>query len=466
MKVYFIGIGGIGVSALAQYYLSQGAKVFGSDLTHSEITDLLTDRGAKIFIGEQNKENLSDDLDLIIYSPAVQKDNIELKQAFEIKKSKPSLKIKSYPQALGQLTKDYFTIAVSGAHGKSTTSAMISLILIKAGFNPTVIIGTKLKEFNNSNFRLGGWLQFKGLKTHFLVIEADEYEASFLNYWPKIIILTNVEAEHLDYYKTEENIFRAFRDYISHLDKNSYLILNEDNYNSQKIIQGFEQINFNIQKYSLTQPEAGKIKSFLQIPGDYNISNALGALNAARILGISDQISFSALTQYKGAWRRFEIKHMIINHKPILLVSDYAHHPTEIRVTIEAVKEKWPNKRIWVVFQPHQYQRTYYFFNRLVEVFSSAPIQKLILMPIYAVAGRENMNIQKKVSSEKLSLAIIEELAKNETGSFSKDILSLNNLYEAKDYLENNVQSEDVVVVMGAGDIYELTKSFPLDPKA
>ncbi len=465
MKVYFIGIGGIGVSALAQYYLSQGEEVFGSDLAHSEIIDFLREKGAKIFIGEQHKENLSQDFNLVIYSPAVQKDNPELEEAFRIQSLNPKLEIKSYPQILGHLTKDYFTIAVSGAHGKSTTSSMISLLLVKAGLNPTVIIGTKLKEFGDTNFRLGDWVQYQGQKLRFLVIEADEYEASFLNYWPQIIVLTNIEPEHLDYYKKEENIFRAFRDYIGHLSKDGYLVLNADDYNSEKVTQGFEKIDFQIKKYSLGQPEAKMIKNLLQIPGEYNVSNALATLSVGRILGIQDQVSFLALSEYKGAWRRFQIQAVTIKNKAVILVSDYAHHPTEIKVTLQAAREKWPNKRIWVVFQPHQYQRTYYFFDRLVEVFSLAPIQNLILMPIYAVAGREDLSIQEKVSSEKLSSAIKDTINKKDTDSLDKKVLCLNNVSEARDYLEQNIQTDDILIIMGAGDIYELSKSFPLDHK-
>ncbi|PJC51911.1 MAG: UDP-N-acetylmuramate--L-alanine ligase, partial [Candidatus Nealsonbacteria bacterium CG_4_9_14_0_2_um_filter_37_38] len=181
MKVHFIGIGGIGVSALAQYYLEKGHQVSGSDLNSSEITEFLRVKGARIYIGPQLARTVLANIDLVIYSPAVQKNNPELMAA-----KKLGIKCQSYPKALGELTKKYFTIAVSGTHGKSTTTAMIALILIRAGLDPTVIVGTKLKEFKNSNCRVG--------KSNYLVIEADEHFASFLNYWPKIIVLTNIEA--------------------------------------------------------------------------------------------------------------------------------------------------------------------------------------------------------------------------------------------------------------------------------
>jgi len=186
-KVHFMGIGGIGVSALARYYLARGHLVTGSDLVSSEITQALKKDGARISIG---KNIIPKDANLIIYSPAVKIQKMKI----------PAL---SYPEALGQLTKEYFTIAVSGTHGKTTTCAMLALILIRAGFDPTVIIGTKLKEFNNTNFRIG--------KSKYLLIEADEHFASFLNYWPKAIAITNIEADHLDFYKNLKNIKTAFR---------------------------------------------------------------------------------------------------------------------------------------------------------------------------------------------------------------------------------------------------------------
>ena len=200
IKVHFIGIGGIGISALAQYYLAQGLQVSGSDLVSSEITKSLEKMGIKISIG---KNVFKKDADLTIYSPAV---NVRRRTS----------NILSYPEALGNLTKKHFTIAVCGTHGKSTTTAMLSLILIKAGFDPTVIVGTKVKEFGDSNFRLG--------KSRYLVIEACEYDESFMNYEPKIIVITNIEAEHLDYFKTFQNVLKAFRQFAKKLPKDGILI--------------------------------------------------------------------------------------------------------------------------------------------------------------------------------------------------------------------------------------------------
>jgi UDP-N-acetylmuramate--alanine ligase len=438
IKVHFIGIGGIGVSALAQYYLAKGFEVSGSDLTETEITEMLKKKGAKILIGKNVKENLSDDTNLVIFSPAVKKDNPELKKAKILQ-----CQILSYPEALGKLTKKYFTIAVSGAHGKSTTASMISLLLLKTGFNPTAILGTKLKEFGDSNFYMGGFSQ-KQFGAKILVIEADEYKSSFLSYYPNIIVLTNIEEEHLDYYGNLNNILESFREYIFHLPRDGYLVFNREDENIAQL--DFSDAEFNKVSYSIQDREIKQLREVLKVPGLHNASDALAAFRIGKILGLEDNEILEALSAYKGAWRRFEIKELILADKKTILVSDYAHHPTEIKVTLEAAREKWPKKRIWVVFQPHQYQRTYFLFDKLVQVFKEAKIDKLILSPIYEAAGRENKEIFSKVSSKKLSNRI------------GKKSIFISDLKEIKNYLENNMQQDEVIIIMGAGDIYHLNK--------
>jgi len=444
LKVHFIGIGGIGVSALAQYYLAKGHKVSGSDLTSSEITEALKKMGAKIFIGRHKAKNIPKDVDLIIYSPAIQKTNPELKQAYQIQNTKYDIQIFSYPQALGELTKTHFTIAVSGTHGKSTTTAMVGLLLVKAGLDPTVIVGTKIKEFGNSNCRVG--------KSQYLVIEADEHFASFLNYWPRIIVLTTIEKDHLDYYKNLNNILRTFKRYIAHLPKNGWLVVNKDDKNTNSKLK-IPNYKFQIKKYSLKQPEAKKLKKILKILGEHNVSNALAVLTVARILEIPDKISFKALSEYKGSWRRFEIKKIKNQNSKFEIISDYAHHPTEIKATLKAAWEKYPKKKIWCVYQPHQYQRTFYLFNDFIKVFKQAPVNKLIITDIYDVAGREKKTIKKKISSEKLVKKINKPWAV---------YLPKNKIIN---YLKKNLRSGYVLIIMGAGDIYTLVDYLCLTEK-
>ncbi len=437
MKIHFIGIGGIGVSALAQYYLAKGHKVSGSDLVSSEITDNLKKKGAKLFLGAHKAGNLPKDADLVIHSPAVQSHNPEIKKA-----EKLNIKIQSYPKALGELTKKYFTIAISGTHGKSTTVAMTASILIKAGLDPTVIVGTKLKEFSGSNFRAG--------ESKYLIIEADEWQASFLNYWPKIIVLTNIEREHLDYYKDLKHILRTYKEYIGHLSKDGILIANSDDKNISKLLDARRQTPRKVasQNYTLRQKESKIIKKILKVPGEHNIYNALAALTVARALKITDKVSFKAISEYRGVWRRFEIKEGEINNRKFTIISDYAHHPTEVNATLKAAREKFPSKKIWCIFQPHQYQRTFYLFNDFVRVFSKAPIDKLIITDIYDVAGREEKKIKEKVSSKKL----IKEINKSWAIYLAKE--------KIKSHLKKSLRDGEVIIIMGAGDIYELVKKF------
>ena len=459
-KVYFIGIGGIGISALAQYYLEKGVKVYGSDLVSSEITKMLEKKGAKIFINSKGKsqnskpqvktQNLIKNSNLVIYSKAVPHSHPELRLARKLKK-----KCLSYPEALGELTKRYFTIAVCGTHGKSTTCAMIALILIKAGLNPTVILGTKLKEFGDSNFRMGGkpklpTTHYSLLTDKVLLIEADEHFGSFLNYWPDVIVITNLEPEHLDYYKSFKNYLRAFEKFIDHLSESGRLVLNKDDKNIKKLKIKNEKLK--IKKFTLKQKEARELRKILKVPGRHNIYNALAALTCARVLGVKDKISFEALSRYKGSWRRMEEKKIIIDHLSFILVSDYGHHPTEIKATISALREKYPRKKIWLVFQPHQYQRTYYLFKDFVKVLKDLKVQKIIIPPIFDVAGRENEKIKKKVSSEKLVKAINQKL-KRKKAFFIPDFKKIKSFIKA--YFEG-----DILVIMGAGDIYKLSHEF------
>lgn len=460
MKIHFIGIGGIGVSALAQYYLAMGHQVSGSDLALSEIIDLLRSKGAEIFIGKHKRENLTLDVKLVVHSPAVKRNNPELSEA-----RRKGIAIQSYPRALGELTKQCFTIAVCGTHGKSTTAAMLALILIKAGLDPTVIIGTKLREFGNSNFRMGNARErgARGIKEIvFLVIEADEWQASFLHYWPEIIVLTNIEREHLDYYKDLNHILKTYKKFVSHLPKDGFLIVNKDDKAAHRMASSVKRHMTGIKcvYYSVKQRGAQKLKKLLKVPGMHNVSNALAAFSAIRYgiryRKIPVKTIYQALSEYKGSWRRFEAKKLEIGKRPsgesdcgrpgkLKIIHDYAHHPTEIEATLRAAREKWPKKTIWAVFQPHQHQRTFYLFRDFIRVFREAPVDKLIITDIYDVAGREKKAIKEKISAEKLANA-----------ANKKNIIYVNK-NAILDYLKANIKGGGVmVIVMGAGDIYQL----------
>lgn len=435
LKIYFIGIGGIGISALAKYYFEKGTEVLGSDLVSSEITEQLKKLGIKIFIGKHRAKNLPKDANLVIFSPAIEENNPELKKAKKLK-----IKCQSYPEALGELTKNHFTIAVCGTHGKSTTTAMIGLTLERAKLDPTVILGTKLKEFDNSNCRFG--------ESKYLVIEADEYKESFLNYRPKVIVLTNLEPDHLDYYKNFDNYISAFKKFVTYLPKDGILVANRDD---KIIFRTFSAVKKNVKWYSLKEKENKEIKRVLKIPGRFNILNALAALKVAEVLKIPKRIAIEAFSKYRGAWRRFEIKKAKLDKIKFILVHDYGHHPTEVLETLRAAKEKFKNKKIWCIFQPHQYQRTFYLFNEFVRVLKNAPVDFLILTDIYDVPGREDSEIKRKVSAKKLQQKIKKESV----------------IYIEKEkiipFLKSNLKGKEVVIFMGAGDIYQIASKIKVD---
>ncbi len=523
-RIHFIGIGGIGVSALARYWLARGEEVSGSDAAGSEIIEDLRKIGAKIppsppFTkwGKNAKSPLApllqsgEKIDLVIYSAAVQEDDQELVEARRL-----NIKTQKYAEALGEITREKYTIAVSGMHGKSTTTAMIGLILEKAGLDPTVIVGTKVRwnsvkynstqpplkvrggentkspltpllqsgEENYSNFRAG--------ESKYLVIEADEYDRSFLNYWPKILVLLNIEEEHLDTYTGGLlDIIETFGKYILHLPEDGVLIVNKEDKNILKLIsdaaptptsspsqrEGESQRGW---EFRVINFDASEIKGLnLKISGQHNLSNANAALAVARVLGINEKIAIEALNNFLGTWRRMEYKGELNGAK---IYDDYGHHPTEIKATLRSAAEivsalsaspsgtkgstsaetgakgrrNFGKGTLWCVFQPHQYQRTYKLFEQFINAFGAA--DQVILLPIYSVAGREDEEIKKKVSSEKLAEAIKTVNSKQLTVNNKKEVLYMEDFDKTIGYLRKNLGAGDVCVIMGAGDIYKLTE--------
>lgn len=425
-SIHFIGIGGIGVSALAKYYLSQGAKISGSDLISSEITDELAKIGAQIFTGKHDRKNLPKNAGEVIYSAAAAKDNPELEEA-----KRRKLKVRSYAEALGELTKRYKTITVSGAHGKSTTTAMTALVLEKGHCDPMVIVGTKVKEFGNSNFRsgLGGYF----------VLEADEWNKSFLNYRPEIAVLTNIDSEHLDTYKNIGHVTSVFKKFITKISKEGLIIANADDPIVKKIAKESKK---RVIWYSLKDKEASIIKNSIRVAGDHNLLNALAAFRVGRVLGIGQSEILQALSGFSGTWRRFEFKG-IINKAPVF--DDYAHHPNEIKATLAAAKKRFPFGRVISIFQPHQYRRLHSLFDDFTKAFDHSDIT--CVLDVYDVAGREDQKSKKAVSAFKLVSALSEK-GKDARHMYHSQVL---------DFLKNEAKSNDAIIFMGAGDIYKLT---------
>lgn len=389
LRVHFIGIGGIGVSSLAYWFLAQKWAVSGSDGQQSVITQDLAKMGVNVKIG--HKPGLvSKTLNLVIYSQAIGPDNPELEQARKLK-----IEALSYPEMIGRITRLYDTFAVSGAHGKSTTSALASLILKRAGLDPTVIIGTRLEEFGNRNFCSG--------KSDYLVLESDEYGRAFLNYEPTYGIITNIDREHLDCYKNLNDIKNTFLKYISGFRQGGVIVLNRDDKNIYSLRGRIEKLaahkNMHLSWYSLNDPIARKIKKIIRIPGQYNLSNAVGAAKLAGIVNVPENTVLRAIAEYKGAWRRQEEKGKFGG---ALVFDDYAHHPTEITATLSGFKEKYPGKKIICVFQPHLSDRLTKLFKEFQSAFNDA--DETLILPVYKVAGREND--KKHRSAQELAQAI------------------------------------------------------------
>src|SRR3989338_4155668 len=403
-KAHFIGIGGIGVSSLARYFLSQNWLISGSDVSMSnEIAEIRQD-GIRVKIGHK-RSNITPDMAIVIYSQAIPMDNPEILEAKRL-----NLTLKSYPQVLGDLTRTHKTLAVAGSHGKSTTTALLGLIFLEAGLDPTVVIGTKLKEFGGKNFRLG--------KSEYLIIEADEYKDSFLNYHFDGAIITNVDREHFDHYKNFAGVKKGFTNFMGNLNKGGILVLNKDD-KALPSLAG-KQRNKRVIGYSLKDVKRVKqIKKFLQIPGNHNISNALAAYSLARSFGVKEKIILKALSKYRGAWRRMEYKGVLriqnleyrSKKTKALVYDDYAHHPTEIQATLKAFRDANPASPLICVFQPHQSKRLKILFKEFTESFSDADIT--VIVPIYRVAGRDVK--PDKRDAEAFVSAIREKYPKQET---------------------------------------------------
>ncbi|MBI2594963.1 MAG: UDP-N-acetylmuramate--L-alanine ligase [Candidatus Colwellbacteria bacterium] len=469
-KAHFIGIGGIGVSALVRYYLSRGWEVSGSDVNSSPLLRELKKEGVKVKIGHR-KRNVSSSTDLVIYTQALPRDNPELKEA-----RRQKIRTLTYPQALGRVTRDFTTIAIAGTHGKSTATALTALTLIEAKMDPTVIVGTKIPQLQGKNFRRG--------KSKYLVIEADEYKDAFLHYSPTAVLITNIDREHLDYFRDLNHIKRSFLKFISNLRPSNLtrfnlvrlrgggiLVLNKDSaplFSLRNKIRIKIRIKFKpkIIWYSLREKAlARKIKKHLKIPGEHNVSNALGVYKLARALGVREKDIFKAFSRYHGSWRRMEYRGRLAISDlrfAVPVYDDYAHHPTEIKATLAAFREKFPKAKIICVFQPHQRERLKKLFKEFTFAFDEANV--LIILDIFKVRGRDPSTSSGqggKFNSKKLAEAI--ERRKNgprdtylPKSSLLRDSITQNLLEFAIRDLRFASRGA-VVVMMGAGDIVELT---------
>lgn len=425
---YLVGIGGISVSGIAKYLVYYKNKVIGSDITKSQITKDLEKLGVKIYIG-QKKENITNNIDHLIYSSAAASPQAPGKIELDAAKNL-NIPISKRSQFIGKLMSDKFGIAVSGMHGKTTTTGMLGYLLKKANKKPTVMLGGNFKGFNYDNIEIGNGDYF--------VTEACEYDSSFLDMIYSAAIITNIEKEHLDYFTGGlPEICKTFEKFIAKIPSNGFLVAYVNNKNVKKVIK-----NAKCEVIPYSKKDLKKYHLNLKIPGDYNKLNAIAVIKTVQKLGISKEKSIKILEEFAGVERRFEYKGKKENTK---IYDDYAHHPTEIKTMISAAKKFFKGK-ILIIFQPHQYSRTKLLFEELLESFDSA--DQTIICDVYEVAGREE---KKDIGSREL----VNGLKKK-----GIQVEYTPNYQDALEYLTRNYKKFDAAITVGAGLVNEVGEEF------
>lgn len=450
MHVYFIGIGGVSMSGLASILLTEGFKVSGSDAKESELTEKLSKSGAKVYYG-QKASNITKDLDLVVYTAAIHPDNPEYQAAVSL-----NLPMMVRAEFLGLLMKNYKNpIAISGTHGKTTTTSMISEILLKADFDPTISNGGIIKSIN-STMRVGS--------PDYFVFEACEYTNSFLSFFPKVSVILNVEEDHLDFFKDINDIRNSFHRFALLLPSDGFLAINGeiDNFKDltkdlscayktfgldSKFDYSASNITYNKEgfpSFVCLEKETGEKKEItISLPGEHNVKNALAAITVSRHFGVSFDVISDALNNFSGSKRRFEYKGKF---NGVTVYDDYAHHPSEIKATLTAAKNKSHN-RLWVIFQPHTYTRTKAFLNEFSEALSLA--DKVVLTDVYAAREKDEYgcnatNLYEKMKADGIDVTYIKEFS------------------DIEKFVKQNCTKDDLLITMGAGDVVNIADKLVL----
>lgn len=453
VHVHFIGIGGISMSGLAEILLSRKFPVSGSDSHESALTDQLAAQGAVVHY-PQMAENITDDIDVVVYTAAIHPDNPEFRAAQE--KNLPML---TRAQLLGEIMRNYKeAINVSGTHGKTTTTSMITEILLEAHKDPTVSVGGMLKDIGG-NIRVGGQETF--------VVEACEYTNSFLSFFPTIEIILNVEADHLDFFKDIDDIRHSFKLFAEKLPEDGLLVINKDIKHSEYFTQALKcrVVTFGHEKdadytanfisydkfahpsYTLFYKGEELAQVELGVTGEHNIYNSLAAVAVARSLDIPMETILRGLKRFTGTDRRFQKKGSV---NGFTIIDDYAHHPQEIAATIEAAK-KYPHRKLWIVFQPHTYSRTAALLDDFAGALSQA--DEIVLADIYAAREKNTIGI----SSDDLRKHMLEQ---------NTNVYYIPKFEDIEDFLLQHVEEGDVLITMGAGDIYKVGDDLLKQPGA
>jgi len=444
---HFVGIGGCGMSGLAQVLKQRGHTVTGSDVQPSTITEKLIAMGIKVTIGHC-VDNITAQSNHLVISAAIKSTNPEVIQAERI-----GIKIYKYAALLGHLSREIKTWAIAGTHGKSTTSGWLSYLLVKANLKPNFVIGADVAQLNGASSGAGSG--------DCLVVESCEYDRSFLNISPYIATLLNIEADHLDYYSGLNEIMGAFSEFTHGIISSGILIANGDDPNTVAIVNEYQnksecysikdnsafwvakdlayETGFGCFEIMRDTESLGRVK--LSLPGKHNVSNALAVVANAWHCGVSAQDIIFGLQTFSGVGRRLSDKG---EFSGVRIIDDYAHHPTEIKVTLDAIVNRYQPKRLWCVFQPHQHSRTRFLIDDFAMSFNCADF--VIAADIYFV--RDSDDMRKEINAETL----IEKILQN-----GGNCLYLPHFDHIVDYLQGHLAPGDLVVTMGAGDVWKIS---------
>ncbi|MCM1213690.1 MAG: UDP-N-acetylmuramate--L-alanine ligase [Lachnospiraceae bacterium] len=442
-SIYFVGIGGVSMSGLAEILADAGFTVSGSDRSRSALTNMLEAKGITVFYG-QRAQNITEDIDCVVFTSAIGRDNPEYIAAHE--RDIPCL---TRAELLGQIMKNYdMPIAVSGTHGKTTTTSMLSEILLRADMDPTLSIGGILKTIGG-NIRVG--------RSEYFVTEACEYTNSFLSFFPKIGVILNIEEDHLDFFKDLADIRSSFRRFAKLLPKDGCLIINAGIPDWQEIAGGLacrvvtfgadanadcypSDISYDEKgnpRFTLHHADGSLTEISLRVPGEHNILNAVAAAATADLLSVDRCCTAQALHSFTGTDRRFEYKGAIGG---VTVIDDYSHHPTEIAAALNAAA-RYPHKTLWCVFQPHTYSRTKAFLKEFAQALTLA--DKVVLADIYAARETDTLGI----SSETLQ---------QEVQALGKECYYFPTFDEIENFLLENCLKGDLLITMGAGDVVKI----------
>lgn len=421
MKIFCSGIGGIGLSAYASLQKQKGHTVFGSDRSPSVVTDQLSQDDIPVFF-EQDGSALPNDADLFVYSEAIAPDAPERKKATEL-----GIRQLSYFQAVGEMSKDMYVIGVCGTHGKSSTTAMAAKLLVDCGVDPTVVVGTKVPDLDNKNWRMG--------QSEYFLVEACEYRRSFHYLKPNMILVTNTDGDHYDAYGSVDEYHGAFEQFFAMLPEDGKVIGHGSDLSSKAIAERSGR--------TFVDADNETMEMELSIPGQHMRENAMLALAMGNEFELSIEAMRQSLHGFHGTWRRMEVKGKGKNGE--LVVDDYAHHPLEVRSSLSAMKEAYPDKRIVCVFQPHMHDRLLRFEVDFLDAFVDADV--VIVSDVYAARGH--------IEREADLPAFVSKLKERHRGT----VVAGGDLGKTQDVVADTARDDDVVIFMGAGDITKLASA-------